>query len=229
MISFILGKKTRQTQGFNKQKNRQVLTELSIGPCYVTQIKHPEQDGYWGIQLGTQTRKPRNITKVFKGKTKKAGIKDPLNFFQEIRINSKLKPVLYTDKQTQGIKIKEQKICLGQKLDPTEIFELNSKVQATGISKGKGFQGVMKRHGFSGGPKTHGQSDRERAPGSIGAGTTPGRVWKGKKMPGRMGNEQVTVTGLIVSQTEKNKLVVQGLVPRSIGGIVLIQSQKKYQ
>ena len=97
----------------------------------------------------------------------------------------------------------------------------------TGISKGKGFAGVVKRWGFAGGPRTHGQSDRERAPGSIGQGTTPGRVHKGKKMPGRMGGERVTIKGLKIIEVDKEKdlLVVKGLVPGAKKGLLIIKKE----
>jgi large subunit ribosomal protein L3 len=105
-----------------------------------------------------------------------------------------------------------------------DVFSEGDEVQVTGVTKGKGFQGVVRKFGFAGGPKTHGQSDRHRAPGSIGAGTTPGRVWKGKKMPGRMGGEKRTVKGMKVIKVIKDKglVCVSGSVPGGKRGLVVI-------
>jgi large subunit ribosomal protein L3 len=113
---------------------------------------------------------------------------------------------------------------VGDRIKVGEVFVVGDKVNVSGTSKGKGFAGVVKRWGFAGGPRTHGQSDRERAPGSIGQTTTPGRVYKGKKMAGRMGHKRVTVKGLKVVEVnpEKNLLVISGLVPGAKGSLVLI-------
>jgi len=110
-----------------------------------------------------------------------------------------------------------------------EVFEEGERVDVVGRSKGRGFAGVVKRWGFSGGPKTHGQSDRQRAPGSIGAGSTPGRVFKGKKMPGRMGNDTVTSQNLLVSRIdpENNIIAVRGSVPGPKNGLVIIKEARK--
>jgi large subunit ribosomal protein L3 len=116
----------------------------------------------------------------------------------------------------------------GQKV-LVDIFEEGEFVDVTGITKGRGFAGVVKRHGFSGGPKTHGQSDRLRAPGSIGACTTPGRVFKGKRMPGRMGGERVTAQGLkvVIVDPERNLLAVRGAVPGAKNGLLMIRLARK--
>ena len=110
-----------------------------------------------------------------------------------------------------------------------EVFTEGERVDIVGKSKGRGFQGVVKRYGFSGGPKTHGQSDRHRAPGSIGAGSTPGRVFKGKRMPGRMGNETVTSQNLLISRIdpENNLIAVRGSVPGPKNGLVIIKEARK--
>ncbi|MEI6532244.1 MAG: 50S ribosomal protein L3, partial [Candidatus Roizmanbacteria bacterium] len=122
------------------------------------------------------------------------------------------------------IKMGEGNVSVGQEIDLTIIFKVGDRVNITGKSKGKGFQGVVKRHGFRGGSKTHGQSDRERAPGSIGQATTPGRVFKGKRMAGRMGNERICTRNLEIIEVYVNKLVVKGLVPGAISGIVEVKS-----
>ncbi len=113
---------------------------------------------------------------------------------------------------------------IGEKLTVSDFFNIGDKIKVSGISKGKGFAGVVKRHGFKGGPKTHGQSDRQRHPGSIGQTTTPGRVYKGKRMAGHMGREQVTVKNLAVFdiKPEENLLIVRGLIPGNKGGLVKI-------
>lgn len=120
-----------------------------------------------------------------------------------------------------------QDFKVGEKINVGQVFKENEKVIVRAISKGKGFAGVMKRWGFKGGPRTHGQSDRERAPGSIGQGTDPGRVWKGKKMPGRMGRQKVLIKGLKVFKIdeERNQMGVTGLIPGGKGGVVEVIKQ----
>jgi large subunit ribosomal protein L3 len=125
--------------------------------------------------------------------------------------------------------VKDPEIKEGEKLEVGEVFSVGEQVDVIGTSKGKGFQGTVKRHGFRGGPKTHGQSDRLRAPGSIGATTTPGRVFKGKRMPGHMGHERVTVQNLRVEYVdpERNLLGLRGAVPGPKGGVVMIKEARK--
>ena len=122
--------------------------------------------------------------------------------------------------------IKDFKI--GDKVKINQIFKEDEKVTISGISKGKGFAGAMKRWGFKGGPRTHGQSDRQRAPGSIGQGTDPGRVWKGKKMPGRMGRNKILIKGLKIFKIdeEKNEMIITGLIPGEKGEVVEIIKEK---
>ncbi|MBU2577309.1 50S ribosomal protein L3 [Patescibacteria group bacterium] len=114
---------------------------------------------------------------------------------------------------------------IGKESKLAEIFKKGDSITVTGVSKGKGFAGVVKRHGFAGGPKTHGQSDRERAPGSIGATTTPGRVFKGKRMAGRMGSETVTVKNLLISKVdaEKNIIYIKGAIPGNKKGLITLR------
>ena len=123
---------------------------------------------------------------------------------------------------------KDEEIEEGQRI-LVDVFEAGDRVDVVGISKGRGFAGVVKRYGFGGGPKTHGQSDRQRAPGSIGSTTTPGRVWKGKRMPGRMGGVRVTAQNLRVElvDPERNLLAVRGGVPGARGGLLVVTQARK--
>jgi len=116
----------------------------------------------------------------------------------------------------------EPELKEGDTINPSSTFDIGDRVTITGTSKGKGFQGVVKRWGFAGGPRTHGQSDRQRAPGSIGAGTDPGRVWKGKKMGGRMGGDTVTIKGVEILDIKDNLLVLSGPIPGAKGKLVTI-------
>jgi large subunit ribosomal protein L3 len=126
-------------------------------------------------------------------------------------------------------RVKDTGVNEGDKLEVGEVFSVGDQVDIVGTSKGKGFQGAVKRHGFRGGPRTHGQSDRQRATGSIGATTTPGRVFKGKRMPGHMGFERVTVQNLRVEylDPERNLIGVRGAVPGPKGGVLIIKEARK--
>lgn len=215
MINGILGEKIDQTQKFTEEGKRIPVTLIKAGPCAMVQIKTGEHDGYWAIQLGFGEAKKKNIAKPILGHYKKAGLKKTPRFLREIRV----------DEET--FKKVAEKVKLGDEFLVKDIFKVGDKVSITGISKGKGFAGVVKRWHFSGGPRTHGQSDRERAPGSIGQTTTPGRVYKGKKMAGRMGGDKVMVKGLKVIEIdkEKNLLVVKGLTPGAKKGLLLIKKE----
>lgn len=187
------------------------VTKISITPSVVTQVKTSEKDGYWGIQLGFGTRRIKNTSKPLQGhlnKNKKSKIKDQNypRYLREIRLE------------------KAAEVNVGDSLKASDIFGVGDKISVTGISKGKGFAGVVKRWHFAGGPHTHGQSDRERSPGSIGQTTTPGRVFKGKHMAGRMGNERVTVKNLhvISIDQEKNEMLVSGAIPGKFGDLLRI-------
>jgi large subunit ribosomal protein L3 len=204
MIRGILGRKIGQSQMFASDGKRKTVTLITAGPCYVTQIKEIEKDGYSAIQLGLGQRK--------------AGIKKTPRFLVEIR-NPKSEIRKNGEQETGNGQLK-----LGQEITVDKVFSVGDTVKVSGIAKGKGFAGVVKRWKFKGGPRTHGQSDRERAPGSIGQGTTPGRVFKGKKMAGRMGGGRVSVRGLKVLKVEKDKnlIVVSGLVPGARKGLLEI-------
>lgn len=179
-------------------------TKLAAGPCVVTAVKTKEKDGYEVVQLGFGQRKKSG--KALAGLVKKAGLQACPRVLKEVDSDP------------------GETLVLGQEVRVEAVFKEGDSVALTGISKGKGFAGVVKRWHFKGGPRTHGQSDRERAPGSIGSTTTPGRVFKGKKMPGRMGNERKTVKNLriIKIEAEKNWLWVAGAVPGTKGSLIVI-------
>jgi large subunit ribosomal protein L3 len=190
------------TQVFDERGRIVPVTVIQAGPCWVTQVKRAEADGYDAVQLGFE--ESRKINAPERGHLAKAGT-PMLRHLREWRVAD---PSAFE---------------VGQRLDVT-IFEPGEKVSIVGTSKGKGFQGVMKRHGFSGAGRTHGQSDRWRAPGSIGSGTTPGRVLKGLRMAGRMGGDRVTVKNLQVirADAERNILLVKGAVPGPREALVVV-------
>lgn len=207
MITGLLGTKGMQSQQFTQEGKRIPVTLITAGPCWVTRII----DGDSGKRLQLAFGSAKNATKAQIGQTKKAGLDIKPRFLREFQVAD------VADLQP------------GKEIKVADVFAAGDKIQVMGISKGKGFAGVVKRHGFHGGPRTHGQSDRERAPGSVGSGTTPGRVYRGKRMAGRMGNDQVTVRGLeVVSvDSEKNVLTIKGVVPGAKGGLLMIQKETK--
>ena len=226
MAGYILGTKSAQSQWFDPSGMRRNKTTVLVRDCYVVACKTVESDGYDAFILGIQTKEPRNITKSYLGQTKKAGITTPLNFFKEIRIPTSLNATFVTEGGKKGFKIGDQFYSIGLKITPSTLFKPGDLVSVTGTSKGKGFAGVVKRYHFKGGPRTHGQSDRERAPGSIGNRTIPGRVFKGKRMAGRMGNVQITVKGLKIVEASDISVTIQGLIPGSVKSLVFIKSQQ---
>ena len=207
----ILGRKVGMTQIFDERGEVIPVTVIEAGPCFVTQVKAPERDGYAAVQLGFEEIKPKRLTRPQLEHLSKNQL-PPLRHLREIRVGD-------VSQYEEGQKIR------------VSIFDVGDRVDVTGISKGKGFAGVVKRHGFGGGPKTHGQSDRHRAPGSIGAGTTPGRVYKGLRMAGRMGNARVTVQNLqvVLVDPERNLLGVKGAVPGAKNGLLVIEEARKTQ
>jgi len=223
MAGFILGEKSDQSQNFDEDGIRAAVTFVKTSPCYLVYVNTPEESGHFSAQLGFKLAK--NISKPVQGKLTKAGIKTPLRFLREFRLE-KYEGVSLVDEQgKRGISLGEVKIFAGDEIKPDSFFKKGEKVAVSGVSKGKGFQGVVKRHGFAGGPRTHGQSDRERAPGSIGQGTTPGRVYKGKRMAGRMGGDRVTVKGLEIVEVRDDGLLIKGLVPGAKGGLIEVRSE----
>lgn len=218
----LLGKKVGMTQVIDEDGKVHPVTIIQAGPCYVTQIKTKENDGYTAVQLGFEEVKESRLTNGQKGhlgvlKSKKKSSKS--------KKNTNIPAVRHL-KEFRTRRINEYK--LGQVLT-VEQFEIGDRVDVVGKSKGRGFAGVVKRHGFGGGPKTHGQSDRWRAPGSIGATSTMAHVIKGMRMAGRMGNQRVTSTNIQVVRidSERNLIAVRGSVPGAKGTLVTIRNAAK--
>ncbi len=225
MIGFILGKKGISKRIFNEAGRQIPVTRIETNPCYVVSVHKSPTGDLMSVKLGFWQTK--NIAKPQLGELTAAGIKTPLRFFKEIRLDKRLTRAGQTvemieNKGKTGIKIGQVELFAGSEIKPSELFEIGNMVSVTGTSKGKGFAGVVKRHKFAGGPRTHGQSDRERAPGSIGMGTTPGRVFKGKRMGGRMGSDRTTIKGLTVIESTDDALLVSGLVPGPKGTLLEI-------
>ena len=208
MLKGLIGKKVGMTQIFDDAGYAIPVTLIEAGPCYVTQVRLPESDGYSAIQLGFEETKPKRLTGGQLGHLKRNSL-PPLRFLREFRR-------------------KNPEVQEGDKLT-VEIFAVGEHVDIVGTSKGKGFQGGMKRYHFRGGPKTHGQSDRQRSPGSRGSTTTPGRVYKGARGPGHMGDDRVTAQNLnvVLVDVERNLLGVRGSVPGPRGGLVIIKDARK--
>lgn len=224
MAGFILGEKTSQSQMFTPEGVMVPVTLISTSPCFVVSIFTPEHDGYAAVKLGFGTRK--NIAKPVEGQLKKAGIKTPLRFLKEFRVNLDKQAVQFIEEEgKKGVQIGEQKLFIGDEVKPEVVFKTGDIVDISGTSKGKGFQGVVRRYNFRGGPKTHGQSDRLRAPGSIGSTTTPGRVFKGQRMAGRMGGDRITVQNLKVLAINENVITVKGLIPGNTGCVVEVKTK----
>jgi len=204
-VSGILGKKVGMTSIFDDNGVSIPCTVIEAGPCYVTQIRTKEKDGYEAVQLGFDEKPERLVNKPSKGHFAKASVKG-LRLLKEFR------------------DFKAGDIAVGKEVK-VDLFTKGDKVSVTAKSKGKGFQGVVRRHHFSGvGMTTHGQSDRVRAPGSIGSSSYPSRVFKGMRMAGRMGFRNVTVKNLTVVQVilESNLILVKGSVPGAINTYVEI-------
>jgi len=199
MSKYIIGKKLEMSQIFDETGKVTPVTKVLAGPCFVTYIKNKEKDGYASVQLGFSNTK--KISKSVRGHLKNIG---PFKYLREFRIEE------------------EPKVKVGQELRAS-IFSKEDPVHVTGISKGKGFQGVVKRWGFHGSPASHGHKDQLRMPGSIGA-TGEARVKKGKKMPGRMGADKVTVKNLkVVDIDEKNNILfIKGAIPGKRKSLVLV-------
>jgi len=209
MLKGLIGKKIGMTQIFDDTGVAIPVTLIEAGPCYVTQVRTPQSDGYSAVQIGFEEVKPKRLSGGRLGHLKRNNL-PPLRFLREFRV-------------------KDPQVEEGQKLTVEEAFSIGEFVDVIGTGKGKGFQGAVKRHGFAGGPKTHGQSDRLRAPGSRGSTTTPGRVFKGSRGPGHMGSNRVTVQNLsvVLVDGERNLLGVRGAVPGPKGGMVVIREARK--
>lgn len=211
MLQTIIGQKKEQSQTYTPEGVRIPVTKIIAGPCTIVQKKNVITDGYNAVQLGFGERRVKTISKAQIGHMKKAGLQDnPPRFLREVEVEER-----------ENLDVLKE----GTVISVNDVLKEGDMVNVIGCSKGKGFQGVVKRHHFKGGPRTHGQSDRERAPGAIGQTTTPGRVYKGKRMAGRMGNDQVTIKNLKVIKIdiERNTLTVKGLIPGARNGFLLIR------
>ncbi len=222
MPAFILGKKSVQTQQFDKFGERIPTTFIDTSLCHLIDVITPDKRGYFSVKLGFGQTK--NIKKPVKGELEKAGIKTPLRFLREFRIEQYKDKIKFIEEgKKKGVQIGEAKIFSGDIINPNIFIKNGDLITVSGVSKGKGFQGAVKRHHFKGGSHTHGQSHSERAPGSIGMTTTPGRVFKGKRMAGRMGGERVTIKNLEVVEVKENGIVIKGLVPGAKGGLLEVR------
>ena len=203
----ILGKKLGMTRIFDEVGIAIPVTVVETGPCTVLQIKTMATDGYNAIQVGFSEKKQSRLTKPMAGHFKKAG-ETGFYYAREFRVET------------------PENFEVGQKLSIDDVLKIGDVVDVQGISKGKGFQGVMKRHGFKGGGASHG-SGFQRAPGSIGCSAWPARVVKGKKMPGRMGNETVLKKNMVVIdvRSEDNVVLLKGSVPGAKNGLLKIFSR----
>lgn len=212
----LIGKKIGMTSFFNETGKQVQCTVLEVGPCYVTQVKTQETDGYSAVQLAFGERKASNTSAPLKGHFEKAGVKTT---------NEKGKE-FYPHKLVEFRNFSVA-AAVGDALN-VSILQETTKVNVVGTSKGKGFQGVVKRHGFSGvGGQTHGQHNRLRSPGSIGSASYPARVFKGIRMAGKMGSSRVKVSNLKLVKIfeDKNLILVNGAVPGANGSYVIIEAK----
>ena len=204
----IIAKKVGMTQVFGETGNLIPVTVLEAGPCVVTQKKTVENDGYAAVQVGFVDKKAKLVNKPLAGHFAKAGVTTK-RYLKELRLEN-------AETFEVGAEIK------------AEMFAAGDKVDVSGTSKGKGFQGSIKRHGQHRGPMAHG-SKYHRAIGSMSSGTTPGRVKKGKRMPGHMGAVKVTIQNLevVTVDAEKNLILVKGAVPGPKGAILVLKDSVK--
>jgi len=205
----ILGEKLGMTQVWDENNRVVPVTVVKAGPCVVTQVRTPENDGYSGVQIAFGQIDPRKVTQPMLGHFAKAGV-TPRRHLLELRFDD---ASAYT---------------LGQEIG-ADTFEVGSNIDITGVTKGRGFAGVMKRHGFHGVSASHGAHKNHRKPGSIGACATPGRVFKGVRMAGRMGGVTQTTQNLKVHSVdmEKGLILVKGAIPGPAGSVVLLRSAAK--
>ncbi len=206
VLKGLIGRKLGMTHIFDENGRMVAVTVVELGPCYVVQVRTPEKDGYSAAQIGFEPMKTQRVNKPMMGTFKKAALDKPLRHLKEFEI------------------IDGQAVS-GQEVRAEHVFTEGETVKVTGISKGKGFAGVVRRYGFAGGPMTHG-SMTHRRPLSSGA-TGPQRVFKGKRMPGRMGGEQVTTRNLTIVKilAGQNRVLIKGAVPGGRGSIVYVQKQ----
>lgn len=209
MKKFILGTKIGMTQIFNENGLAIPVTVVQAGPCTVIQKKTVDTDGYGAVKVGFADANEKRLNKPDKGQFSKIKVA-PKKYVREFRADD------------------FDKYEVGQEIKVADMFENGEKIDVTGISKGKGFAGVMKRYGHKTGPLTHGSMYHRRV-GSMGANTSPARVFKGKKLPGHMGVDKVTVQNLDIVRVdaERNLLLIKGAVPGAKGGLVIIKNTVK--
>jgi len=204
-MKMIIGKKIGMTQIFDESGKVTPVSVIEAGPCPIVQVKTPEKEGYAAIQIGFQERKESRVTRPLAGHFGKGNIK-PQRILREVRVDD------------------AAQFNVGDAID-VSTFEGVEKVDVTGTSKGRGFAGTVKRHGFKIGRRTHGNTSR-REPGSVGACATPARIFKGKRMPGRMGGVRRTARNLklVLIDAENNLLFIKGAVPGANNEIVSIKT-----
>jgi large subunit ribosomal protein L3 len=209
MIKGLIGRKIGMSQIFDEQGIAYAVTLIEAGPCFVTQVRAPEKEGYSAVQLGFSETNPKRLTQGEVGHLKANEI-PPLRFLREFRAKD------------HGLKV-------GDKVTVGDAFAVGERVDVIGVSKGKGFAGGVKRHHFHGMNATHGTSDRNRAPGSRGSGTTPGRVLKGARGAGHMGVDRVTAQNIkvVMVDAERNLIAINGAVPGGKGSLVMIKESRK--
>ena len=209
MKKAILGRKIGMSQLFLENGTLLPVTVIEAGPCTVVQLKTKQNDGYEAIKIGFGDVKEKSLNKPDKGQFDKSEI-TPSKYLKELRLDD-----------CNGFKI-------GQSINISDMFELGDKVDISGISKGKGFQGAIKRWGQSCGPMSHGSKYHRRV-GSMGANSSPGKVFKGKRLPGHMGVDKITVQNLQVVKIyeDKNLILVKGAVPGPKNGLLFIKSTVK--
>ena len=209
MLKGLIGRKIGMTQIFDEQGVAYAVTLIEAGPCFVTQVRSPEKEGYSAVQLGFGETNPKRLTQGQVGHLKANEI-PPLRFLREFRAKD------------HGLKV-------GDKVTVDDAFVVGERVDVIGISKGKGFAGGVKRYHFHGMNATHGTSDRNRAPGSRGSGTTPGRVYKGARGAGHMGVDRVTAQNIkvVMVDAERNLIAINGAVPGGKGSLVMIKESRK--
>ena len=209
MLKGLIGRKIGMTQIFDDQGVAYAVTLIEAGPCYVTQVRTAEKEGYSAVQLGYGEVNPKRLTNGEMGHLKTNEI-PPLRFLREFRA-------------------KEHGLNVGDKVTVGDAFVVGERVDVIGISKGKGFAGGVKRYHFHGMNATHGTSDRNRAPGSRGSGTTPGCVYKGSRGAGHMGVDRVTAQNIkvVMVDPERNLIAINGAVPGGKGSLVMIKESRK--
>ena len=210
-MSGIIGKKLGMTSVFDAKGKSIGCTVIEAGPCFVTQIKNRDTDGYRSIQLAYDDVNPKSLNNSSKG------------HFEKSKVKPKKKLIEFRNFRKEF----DEKVKLGMEINLSDVFNENEFLDVTSVSKGKGFQGVVKRHNFGGvGQNTHGQHNRNRAPGSIGAGSTPSRVFKGMRMAGRTGGKKVTIQNLKILKINKNEnlIYVGGSVPGPKNSYVVLSN-----